>query len=103
MPDKDPNLWRSLMDVPPFIQGAILSFIISVLSALHESKEPNWMQILMGGLLCGALTLSLWGLSKYFGLPDELGVFVGGAIGFIGVKPLKRFLIKYLEKIISKL
>lgn len=93
----DQGLWHFVTSIPPFVQGAILSFAISVLSALYEDKEPNWLQVISGGLICGGITLSLWGLNKYLGLPDAIGVFAGGAVGFIGVKPLKRLLLKFLN------
>lgn len=102
MPEKNPDLWSMLANVPPFVQGAILAFAIAVLRALYDSKEPRFMRVLLEGLICGGMTLACWGLNQWLGLPPSIGVFCGGTIGFLGVFQIRKSLLKFIGLQITK-
>ena len=55
-------------------------------------------QMILEGLLCGLITLALVPLVEYFGLPQSMATFIGGACGFIGTEKLRDLAIRWGEK-----
>lgn len=86
-----------LRDIPPEMQGFIMSFVIAILRLLYDAKETRRMRIFLEGLICGGLTLCASYIIESMGWPESLCVAAGGAIGFIGVMQLRQMALKYLK------
>ena len=53
--------------------------------------------MILEGALCGALSLSFVSGAELFGVPADAAEFVGGMIGFIGVKQIQEFALRFLS------
>jgi len=99
MPDR-PETWQALAawleSVAPSLYALGLSVAIAVLRVVYGGG--NARQMALEGALCGLATLTLVPLLEYFGLPQSMATFAGGAVGFIGVEKLREWAIKAGEK-----
>lgn len=90
MHDKDPSLWAALfawLSVhQPQLYAAMMSVGIAALRVIYGGGTRR--QALLEGALCGGLTLTLISAFEYFGLPQSLSTFVGGWVGFLGVRKI---------------
>ena len=87
MPDK-PDTWANLLawfsQHAPVLYAAGLSCLMAILRIIYAGGSRR--QALFEGALCGGPTL-ISGL-QLFGLPQSLATFVGGSVGFLGVKKI---------------
>ena len=98
MPEKDPNNWAALwaaVSTSATWQGAIMASIIAALRVLYDGKETRWTRVVLESLICGLLALSASQLVHWFGVPDQVSVAAGGAIGFLGVTTIREYLVKW--------
>lgn len=101
MPEKDPNIWAGIwqaISASAAIKGAIMASIIAVLRVLYDGKETHWTRVVLESLICGLLALSASQLVHWFGVPDQVSVAAGGAIGFLGVTTIRECLVKWVGK-----
>lgn len=100
MPEKDPVLWASLLAwlgaIAPQIFAPALSITIAVLRVIYGGGGRR--QMLIEGLLCGLVTVSLVPLLEWFGLPPNMATFAGGAVGFVGVEKLRAFADRLIDR-----
>lgn len=83
--------WRG--DTP---QGAVLlSVIMAGLRIAYGGG--GWKKMLLEGLLCGALTLTVASGLEYLSIPKNLSVGIGGGIGFIGVEQFRKLIINIIN------
>lgn len=76
--------------------GAVV--LASVMAALRIAYTGGgWKEMLLEGLLCGALTLTVYSALDYFTVPQSLAVAIGGGIGFIGVKQFHTLVMRVLN------
>nr|WP_317403374.1 phage holin, lambda family [Plesiomonas shigelloides] len=99
MPEKDPNLWALIaawlyQHAQP-IYSFFLASIIAALRVLYGGGTTRTM--ILEGALCGALSLSFVSGAELFGVPADAAEFVGGMIGFIGVKQIQEFALRFLS------
>ena len=45
-------------DTPPWVRGAFMAVIISVLRVVYDREETSFMRIALESLICGALSVS---------------------------------------------
>jgi lambda family phage holin len=105
MPDKDPNTWAAIwLAVSTSIEakGAAMASAIAVLRVLYDGKEARWTRIILESLICGGLSMSATSVIRWGGLPDDMAVAVGGAIGFIGVTALRDLLMRVLIRKVAE-
>jgi lambda family phage holin len=81
--------WRG--DTP---LGAVL---LSVVMAGIAYSGGGWKKMLLEGLLCGALTLTVASGLEYLSIPKNLSVSIGGGIGFIGVEQFRKLVINIIN------
>lgn len=101
MPEKDPNTWAALwfaVSTSVEAKGAAMASAIAVLRVLYDGKETRWTRIILESLICGGLSMSATSVVRWFGLPDDMAIAAGGAIGFIGVTALRDLLMKLLVR-----
>lgn len=98
--DHDPSLWAAFVAWVASHHPQLYAFGLSVAIAVVRVIYGNggWRQMALEGALCGLATLTLVPLLSYFGLPDSMATFVGGAVGFMGVEKLR----EYADRIIGK-
>lgn len=89
MPDK-PDTWAALLtwlnQHAPVLYAAGLSCLMAILRIIYGGGSRR--QAMFEGALCGGLTLTLISGLELFGLPQSLATFVGGSVGFLGVKKI---------------
>jgi lambda family phage holin len=99
MPDR-PETWAAalawLQTVAPSLYAFGLSVTIAVLRVVYGGGSKR--QMILEGLLCGLITLALVPLVEYFGLPQSMATFIGGACGFIGTEKLRDLAVRWGEK-----
>ncbi|MBF2748269.1 phage holin, lambda family [Enterobacter bugandensis] len=99
--DKNPDFWREIIDhvkaAWPQISGSFLAVLIAYARMIHDGRtgrDGEWIE----GVLCGLLTLSLTSALRFLGLPDDIAPAIGGGIGFIGVRRLRKVALREFEK-----
>ncbi|MBF0675577.1 phage holin, lambda family [Pseudomonas sp.] len=99
MPDR-PDTWTAffawLQMNAPSLYAFGLSATIAILRVVYGGGTQR--QMLLEGLLCGLLTLALVPLVEYFGLPQSMATFMGGACGFLGVEKMRDLAGKFGER-----
>lgn len=104
MPEKNPDLWVSILAWLGTVAAALyapgLSVAIAALRVVYGGG--NRRQMIIEGSLCGLCTLSLVPLLEWLGLPSSMATFAGGAVGFVGVEKLRNYADKFITKEISK-
>ncbi|MGL4270208.1 MAG: phage holin, lambda family [Plesiomonas sp.] len=104
MPEKDPSIWAWLCawayQNSPTIYSFCLAFTIAGIRVLYGGGTKRTM--ILEGALCGALSLSFVSGMKWFGIPVDAAAFIGGMVGFIGVKQLQIFALRIINKHVPK-
>ncbi|PPC77923.1 phage holin, lambda family [Pokkaliibacter plantistimulans] len=101
MPEKEPQFWLAIwhaLSTSPTWQGAVMAAVISVLRVLYDGKETKPVRLALEALISGALTLCSGSLIAWLGLPENVVMAVGGAIGFLGVATLRGLAIRWVGK-----
>ncbi|MBK0003156.1 phage holin, lambda family [Erwinia sp. S43] len=83
--------WRG--DTP--VGSVLLAFVMAVLRIAYTGG--GWKKMVLEGLLCGALTLSVASGLEYLELSRSLSIAIGGGIGFIGVEQFRKVLLAILN------
>lgn len=98
--DQDPSLWAAVCAWAAMHAAQLYAFGLSVAIAVVRViyGKGGWRQMLLEGALCGLATLTLVPLLAYFGLPESMATFAGGAVGFMGVEKLR----EYADRIIGR-
>lgn len=79
----------------PAIYGCGLGGIIAALRVIYDGGTLR--QMMLEGMLCGALTLAVASALEWLSLPASVAPFFGGFIGLIGVEGVRRFATRYVE------
>ena len=104
MPGRDPNLWQALLAYVatawPQLYAAGLAFIVAMLRSLHAGNpaSKSWLE----ALLCGCLTLAVFPVLHYWGLPINLAVAFGAVIAFKGAEWFSTRADELYEKLIGR-
>ncbi|WKS98491.1 phage holin, lambda family [Gallibacterium salpingitidis] len=106
MPDKDPGvwliIWAYLQQNYNAIAGFVMAFFMSILRALFLQQKSSYRRRVLDGAICGALTLSCMSLLNFLGMPENLAVFAGGMLGFIGAEKIREFLFRFISTKVGK-
>jgi lambda family phage holin len=98
MTDNDPTLWATLWqwatENSAQITASLLSVMIAGLRVIYTGGPRR--QVILESLLCGLATVATVPGLEWFGLPESMATFVGGAVGFIGVAKLSAYADKIL-------
>jgi lambda family phage holin len=62
----------------------------------------GWRKMVLEGLLCGALTLTVASALEHLTWPRSLSIAIGGGIGFIGVDVLRAFALRFIDNRLGK-
>lgn len=75
--------------------GVVMAIVMATLRIAYTGGSRKKM--ILGGLLCGALTLAFVSCFEYMHLPKVLSIAIGGGIGFVGVDALRSVLLKVIK------
>jgi lambda family phage holin len=99
MPDK-PETWAAILGWLqqhwPTIYGSGLGCLVAALRVIYDGGSGR--QMVLEGLLCGALTLAVSAALEWLQLPASLAPFFGGFIGLLGVEGVRRLATTYVTK-----
>lgn len=95
------HVWDSIGDA---VQGGMLATVVCYLRAAYDGREPRIIRRLLEAVICGLIVYSVTtALPLVFPhLPQGVGKFVGGMIGFIGVDKFREMLMKRLNSVVTK-
>lgn len=107
MPEKTPDIWAMIYariathDI--VICGVLVAFFSSLFKSFLYDKKDTWRRVLVEASLCSLIVYSVnpilthYGL-PYYGLPHELIIPIGTAIGMFGTSLIRQIIFKYLRK-----
>lgn len=103
MPWQDPNgFFRALYEcfMTPQVQAVLAALVFSVLRILSDKNNGSLFcrGNIIECLLCISVTWCCYKLVPVFGLSPDLGVPIGGAIGYFGTKWLDKLVRTWAEK-----
>lgn len=100
MHDKDPSLWAALLAWlsvhQPQLYAFLLSIGIAVLRVIYGGGATR--QVWLEGALCGLMTLAVLSGSSWLGIPQDASAFIGGLVGFVGVKKIGEYADRWLGR-----
>jgi len=76
------------------VGAMLLSMLMAVLRIAYTGG--GWRRMILEGLLCGALTLTVASGLGYLDWPRTATIAIGGAVGFIGVDSLRAFVLRFI-------
>lgn len=101
------ELLGRLPDAFVILVGPMMAFVLSVLRALYDSKEPRRIRIVIEALICSGLTVGVMAVVlivlAYMSLPlppQYMAFFaagIGAFTGFIGAFEIRRLILKFLK------
>ncbi len=100
--NNDPHSWPDIIELlhgwwrgdTPL--GAVL-FSVVMAGLRIAYGGGGWKKMVLEGLLCGALTLTVASGLEYLSIPKNLSVSIGGGIGFIGVEQFRKLVISIIN------
>ena len=95
MPD---NLHNLLDHTRPWVGGAIIAIVISVLRIVYDKEETSFIRICMESLICGALSVSAGSALEAMGYGQNWYLFCGGVIGFMGSQSIRALANRLINK-----
>ncbi|QHM71297.1 phage holin, lambda family [Mixta intestinalis] len=77
------------------VGAVLLAIVMAILRIAYGGG--GWKKMVLEGLLCGALTLTVASGLEYLELPRSLAVAIGGGIGFIGVEQFRKIILNIIN------
>ena len=75
-----------------------MAIFMSVLRIVYDKEETSFIRILLEGLICGALTVTVGSALVALGYGQNWYLFCGGAIGFMGSQSIRVLAHKVINK-----
>lgn len=88
MPGRDPSFWQAVLTyiatMWPQVYASGLAVVVALIRSLHagNTARKSWLE----AVLCGCLTLTVFPVLRYLGLPIDLAAAIGGVIAFKGTE-----------------
>ncbi|MBV4507645.1 phage holin, lambda family [Pseudomonas mosselii] len=100
MPEKDPGLWAAvlawLLAHQPQLSTGGIAAAVAMFRVVYGGGRGR--KVLLEGVICGLIAVSLLPLLEYFALPANLSVFAGCMVGFVGVDKLREYSDRFMGK-----
>ncbi|MDH1086336.1 phage holin, lambda family [Pantoea brenneri] len=97
----NPNNWPGMYELVQSwwrgetpVGAILLAMFMAVLRIAYTGG--GWRRMILEGLLCGALTLTVASALAYFDWPRTATIAIGGSVGFIGVDSLRTFVLRFI-------
>lgn len=84
MPWKDQSFMDWAVDMFIAYWWILASFLLTVLLAVFRTAKKYGKVDWLESFICGLLTIAIASLLSFLNLPNEVGIFLGGVIGFKG-------------------
>lgn len=103
-PDKDPQFLQAVLAYVagawPQLYAAALAFVVALVRSLHAGTKhkTSWME----AVLCGCLTLAIFPVLQYLGLPISLAAAFGAVIAFKGTEWVGARSDELYQKLVSR-
>lgn len=98
----NPSSWPDLQELVQSwwrgetpVGAILLAMFMAVLRIAYTGG--GWRRMILEGLLCGALTLTVASGLAYLDWPRTATIALGGAVGFIGVDSLRAFALRFIS------
>lgn len=99
MPERDPSLWASLLQVArDHALAVVLAFALSYVRILYDAKEPRPVRQIIEALLGAIIVLVVGVACKEFGLSSGWSFFAAGFVGILGVEQVRQLGRKWAER-----
>ena len=85
------------------ISAFIVSFVITLLRAGLDNKEPRWWRVVLEAALCGSISVCVSSGVEAFGGQPSLSVFLGGMVGLFGADQVRSWGRRITEAKIRKI
>lgn len=86
MPWKNQTFFEWLYAIFMNYSWIFASFILTVLLAVFRTAKKYGKVDWLEAIICGLLTIAIASILSWINLPNEVGIFLGGVIGFKGTK-----------------
>jgi lambda family phage holin len=98
------STWSSLINnLPPWVGGALMSIVISILRVTYEKEETTFTRIALESLICGGLTITAGSLLEAMSFGQNWYLGCGGVIGFMGSQYVRAFANRFFTKKADKI
>lgn len=100
MTERDPGFWADVLNSLkahwPQISGAIFAVAICYGRLIYDGAErkDHWIEPVLCGLLAWSASFGL----ELVGMPMSVAPFLGGVVGFLGVKKIRNIAISAISK-----
>lgn len=94
MPDKI----AELLNEHPWLGGAVMAVIVSILRLVYDRKETSMIRIMLESLICGALTIAVGSGVAMLGYGQDAYLFTGGMVGFMGSQSIRALAYKLIDR-----
>ncbi|WP_336943358.1 phage holin family protein [Acinetobacter modestus] len=84
-------LYAILVNYSWLVASFILTVLLAVFRTAKKYGKVDWLE----AIICGLLTIAIASILSWLNLPNEVGIFFGGVIGFKGTKWVDQ---KFTEK-----
>ncbi|AGQ31618.1 TPA: phage holin, lambda family [Serratia odorifera] len=95
-PDLWPGIWAALKAIWPAVGGSLIAGAVCYARLIHDGvhRKNKWIEC----VLCGLLAFCVYKGAAILNLPEGSDVFIGGAIGFIGVEKVREYALRFMNK-----
>lgn len=98
MPNNPVNWSEIMTNLPPWIGGAVMAVMVSILRIIYDHEETSFQRIMLESFICGALSVSAGSALNAMGYGQNWYLFCGGFIGFMGSQSIRALANKLLDR-----
>ena len=92
------NVWKGVVEHWLVIASVSSAILMAIFRTAKNHGKIDWLE----SLTCGVFSFGVWYALGFFGIPEGLGVLIGGMIGHIGSVKFSKWVTKKLGFDIKK-
>lgn len=99
----DKDIWQPVMEWLSLHAPQVYAMLLAIGIGLSKAASEDGIESkdLWGAVLSGLLTLALYPLLEYLGIPSALAIFLGALIAFIGAKKLEGYVDELMTALVA--
>jgi lambda family phage holin len=90
------------MDSYPLLEGVVMAIALAFLRLKVDKKRNGWKLDTIEVLSCACIAFAVSPVITWLGMPENVNIATGAAIGVIGSKQVQFFLLRFIGKRVSK-